>query len=161
VAKVDRESLLAGCPEDVKGIIAASGCPDRFYDQLQADADALDAATLAREKSADFSAAVRPDGLGRTSGAEAGRTAAQTYTPSPPTPLPPGARGAEGRGIEVVGSPEWQLARARWLAERDQRRIEEAERKRREQAERDAELRARRYAAAERRAWLDAGRVEW
>jgi hypothetical protein len=63
-------------------------------------------------------------------------------------------------GIEVVGSPEWKVARARWLKERDQRRIDEALRRARERAEREADLRERRAAAAARRG-LEAGRVEW
>ena len=64
-------------------------------------------------------------------------------------------------GIEVVGSPEWKIARAKWLKERDQRRIDEAIRRYQEEIEREADLRARRAAAAERRAWLEAGRVRW
>ena len=75
---------------------------------------------------------------------------------------PPGpARQAGPTGIEVVGSPEWQAARAQWLAERDERRIDELAREYREKAEREDDLRARRAAAAQRRAWLDAGRIVW
>jgi hypothetical protein len=164
VANVEREALLAGCPEDVKEILAASGWPDRFYDQLQADAAALAAATLAREKGADFSAAAaaaaesqvqspRSEGESGPTGEEVGVAHSRNATEGVPYSAP--------GGIEVVGSPEWQVARNKWLADRDRRRIEEARRKSLDDATRAAEIRAIRAAAAQRRAWLDAGRVEW
>jgi len=67
---------------------------------------------------------------------------------------------AEKLRAEVVGSPEWQVARAAGRAERERQRIEEAARKYEEKRALEEEYRERREAIAARNRWLDAGRVD-
>ena len=65
------------------------------------------------------------------------------------------------RGIDVVGSPEWKVARAKWLKERDERVAAERMQKIQARIERDEDLRQRRAAAAARRRWLEAGQCQY
>jgi hypothetical protein len=61
----------------------------------------------------------------------------------------------------VVGSPEWKVARAKWLKERDERVERERLQKIQERIEREAEQRQRRAADDARRRWLEAGRCRY
>jgi hypothetical protein len=59
-----------------------------------------------------------------------------------------------------VGSPEWQVARARWLAEREQRRVDALRWRAAEQSAKYLEERERMERVRARNRWLDAGRVD-
>jgi hypothetical protein len=189
-AKLTKPSAPADEPEfppEVTEAVARCYAEARRYGVDVAAIAAAEEASLAPENSAEFSAEQASGGreppetnAGDESAAEVGSAcraepelpqdiapAASVSSPQVPLgkrdlPAAPGpARQAGPTGIEVVGSPEWQIARAKWLADRDRRRIEEARRKSLDDATRAAEIRAIRAAAAQRRAWLEAGRVQW
>ena len=82
-------------------------------------------------------------------------------TPDPRPPPPDSRPPKPDPRAEIVGSPEWQVARNKWLKERDERVEAERVRKIREKCERDEEIRQHRAAAAARNRWLDAGRVDY
>ena len=148
------------------------------------------AASLAREKSGEFSAAAAGSKAQSPTSkvAEAGSDVAATtqsvadergresiaatapadgerlsqLTPDPlraaaPLQPAPTQRGAPPE----VGSPEWKVARAKWLKERDERVYAERERQMRAKAAEEADRYQRRAAAAERRRWLEAGRCQY
>jgi len=143
--------MLDGCDPGVLETIVASGWLERFKDDGPLAREAALAASLARENSGDFSA-VGPDRLGGTSGASSGQPA----VPVPPRPSEPTLRGSD-----VIGSPEWQVARAKWLKERDERVARERMQKIQERLDRDEDLRQRRAAAAARNRWLEAGQCQY
>ena len=59
-----------------------------------------------------------------------------------------------------VGSPEWKIARAKWLAEREERRVAALRQKAAEQIAKYNEEHERMERVRARNRWLDAGRVE-
>ena len=165
VTKLAGYSLLDGCDPEILQNIIASGWLERFKDGGEMHRESLVAASLARENSGEFSAATESVAgeRGRESIAAPALADGQRLPQLTPDPLQAApAKPAESpRGIDVVGSPEWKVARAQWFKERDQRVERERLQKIQERLEREEEQRQRRSAADARRRWLEAGRCQY
>ena len=173
-------SLLDGCPPEVAATLIASGFYEKVCGTATPAAAESYAATLAWENMANMSAAAgvesgvgdRESGVGlpqrsteysvlSTPYSAASAAPPTAVSPTPPDSRPPTPDPLRAATPPAVGSPEWQIARKKWLQERDERVEAERVRKIREKCERDEEIRQHRAAAAARNRWLDAGRVDY
>ncbi len=156
-------SLLDGCDPEILQDIVANGWLERFKDGGEMHQESLVAASLAREKSGEFSASgqepVASDQWPR-GGCVVAATTQGVAGGKASDPLC-SAAAAEHRHPPEVGSPEWKVARAKWLQERDERVARERMQKIQDRIERDEDLRQRRAAAAARRRWLEAGQCQY
>jgi hypothetical protein len=141
--------------------------PGRFYDASldpylscgasSAAAARAEAAEVAREKTEEVAQSCRvgparaasagPPATGADWQRDGGPAAAAAW--SHPTPTPKSNEPPE------VGSPEWQVARAKWLAEREQRRVDALRWKAAEQNAKYLEERERMERVRARNRWLE------
>jgi hypothetical protein len=183
VTKLAGYSLLDGCDPEILQDIVANGWLERFKDGGAMHQESLVAASLARENSGEFSAEAAGSKVQspRSKVADAGSVVAATTqsvtgagqggcvvaattqgVAGEPAQGPLcSAAAAKHSHPPEVGSPEWQVARAKWLKERDERVARERMQKIQERLDRDEDLRQRRAAAAARRRWLEAGQCQY